>query len=121
MNTNSLTTAQQVRECLELLFVEVSRDPFGDDAKYGSRMIVRTYGDRVVAAVAEVIEAGTKHHHLMGELDTLTNKMVRTGGNCEMWDLAFETALLQEGFALHAAEQAAKNFESVADVVAFDF
>jgi len=115
------TTAQAVRECLELLFVEVSRDPFGDEAKYGARMIVRQYGELVSSAVAEVIEAGAAHHRLMGELDILTNVMERTEGNQEMWDLAFELAELQEGIALRAAEGAAKGFESLADVMAFDF
>lgn len=115
------TAAQAVRECLELLFVEVSRDPFGDEAKYGARMIVRQYGERVSTAVAEVIEAGAAHHRLMGELDILTNVMERTEGNQEMWDLAFELAELQEGIALRAADEAAKGFQSVADVIAFDF
>lgn len=115
------STAQAIRECLELLFVEVSRDPFGDEAKYGARMIVRTYGERVSSAIAEIIEAGVKHHHLMGELDILTNSMERTEGNNEMWDLAFELAELQEGIALRAAEGAAQGFESLADVIAFDY
>lgn len=113
------TTAQAVRECLELLFVEVSRDPFGDEAKYGARMIVRTYGERVSSAIAEIIEAGVKHHHLMGQMDVLTNEMERTEGNQEMWDLAFELAELQEGIALRAAEGAAKGFQSLADVMSF--
>lgn len=121
MNTNSTTTAQAVRECLELLFVEVSRNPFGDEAKYGARMIVRQYGERVSSAVAEVIEAGNAHHHLMGEMDTLTNHMERTEGNNDMWNLAFDMAELHEGIALRAAEEAARGFESVADVMAFDY
>ena len=115
------TTAQAVRECLELLFVEVSRDPFGDEAKYGARMIVRQYGERVSSAVAEIIEAGMVHHRLMGEMDILTNHMERTEGNNEMWDLAFELAELQEGIALRAAEGAAQGFESLADVMAFEY
>lgn len=118
---NTSTTAQAIRECLELLFVEVSRDPFGEDAKYGSRMIVRQYGERVSSAVAEIIEAGTAHHHLMGELDVLTNEVERTEGNDDMWNLAFDMAELHEGIALRAAEEAARGFESVADVIAFDY
>lgn len=120
-STSTVTTAQAVRECLELLFVEVSRDPFGDEVKYGARMIVRQYGERVSSAVAEIIEAGVSHNRLMGELDILTNVMERTEGNQEMWDMAFELAELQEGIALHAADNAARGFESLADVMAFDY
>ena len=101
--------------------MEVSRNPFGDEAKYGARMIVRQYGERVSSAVAEVIEAGVAHHHLMGEMDTLTNHMERTEGNNDMWNLAFDMAELHEGIALRAAEEAARGFESVADVMAFEY
>jgi len=118
MNTTE-TTAQAVRECLELLFVEVSRDPFGDEAKVGARMIVRTYGERVSSAIAEIASAGLEHHKLMAELDNLTNNHPHTEGNTEMWNLAFDMAELQEGIAMAAAENAAKAFESVADLIAF--
>lgn len=119
MNISYTTTAQAVQECLELLFVEVSRDPFGDEAKYGARMIVRTYGERVSSAIAEIAKAGAAHHHLMNELDNLTNNHPHTEGNTEMWNLAFELAELQEGIAFAAAQNAAKAFESVADLISF--
>ncbi len=119
MEITFTTTAQAVRECLELLFVEVSRDPFGDEAKYGARMIVRTYGERVSGAIAEIASAGLEHHTLMGKLDDLTNNHIHTEGNTEMWNLAFDLAEIQEGIALAAAANAAKAFESVADLIAF--
>jgi hypothetical protein len=115
----SITTAQAAQDCLELLFVEVSRNPFGDEAKYGARMIVRQYGERVSSAIAEISAAGLAHHNLMAELDNLTNNHPHTEGNTEMWNLAFDMAELQEGIALAAAENAAKAFESVADLIAF--
>jgi hypothetical protein len=119
MNNSSSTqntTAQAVRECLELLFIEVARDPFGDDAKYGSRMIVRTYGERVSSAVREIIEVGTAQHGYLAEMDRL-NDMERTEGANEMFDMAYELCELQSDLCEFIAEQAAKSFMSLADVL----
>jgi hypothetical protein len=110
------TTAQSVRECLELLFVEVARDPFGDDAKYGSRMIVRQYGERVASAVREIIEVGTAQHAYLGQMDNL-NGIERTEGANEMFNMAYELYELQADLAELIAEQASQAFMSLADVL----
>jgi len=118
MNNSSTTQtiAQSVRESLELLFIEVSRDPFGDEAKYGSRMIVRAYGERVSSAVREIIEAGTAQNKYLAEMDKL-NDMERTEGANEMFDMAYELCELQSDLCEFIAEQASKSFMSLADVL----
>jgi len=115
-SSTTQTTAQAVRECLELLFIEVARDPYGEEAKYGARMVVRTYGERVSSAVREIIEAGTTQNKYLAEMDKL-NDMERTEGANEMFDMAYELCELQSDLCEFIAEQAAQSFMSLADVL----